>query len=160
MKVKAVNIDIPGRGAYQLSNLILDMNGTIAVDGIIPDKILDRMRVLSESLHVYIITADTHGRLDSQRDKIPATIEKVFPPGEGLQKADFLERIGASSSVAIGNGSNDAEMLKKAKLGIAVIGREGCARDALNAADIVVNNPGDALDLLINTKRLIASLRR
>lgn len=160
MKIKGLHIDIPGRGLYQLSNLVLDMNGTIAVDGIIPDEILNRIKTLSESLHLYIITADTHGRLESQRDKIPATIEKVHPPGEGLQKADFLERIGASSSAAIGNGSNDTEMLKKAKLGIAVIGREGCACGALKAADIIVNNPEDALDLLINTNRLIATLRR
>ncbi|MBE0447689.1 MAG: HAD hydrolase family protein, partial [Actinobacteria bacterium] len=63
-------------------------------------------------------------------------------------------------AIAIGNGSNDVEMLKKAKLGIAVIGREGCACDALKAADIVMNSSADALDLLINSNRLIATLRR
>ncbi|MBE0448056.1 MAG: hypothetical protein IBX64_08170 [Actinobacteria bacterium] len=82
------------------------MNGTIAVDGLIPDEILGRINILSKSLHVYIITADTHGRLDSQRDKIPAIIERVHPPGESLQKASFLERLGASSSIVARSSKN------------------------------------------------------
>lgn len=155
-----LSIDIPGRGLYEFSNLVLDMNGTLAVDGIIPEGVLERIKILSEVLHVYLITADTHGRLESQKDKIHARIKRIFPPGEALQKADFIESIGVSASVAIGNGSNDVEMLKKAKLGIAVIGGEGCAVDAIEAADIVVSKAEDALDLLINTNRLVATLRK
>ena len=155
-----IKVDIPGRGRYELHNLVLDMNGTLAVDGIIPDQALHRIETLSQGLTVYLITADTYGKLESQKDKIAATIERVHPPGEALQKAAFIEKIGASACIAIGNGSNDVEMLKKAQLGIVVIGGEGCATDALLAADIIVNRSEDALDLLANTKRLIATLRK
>ncbi len=155
-----IKVDIPGRGLYELHNLVLDMNGTLAVDGIIPEQVLRLIEMLSQELTVYLITADTHGKLDSQKDKIAAVIERVRPPGEASQKADFIEKIGVSTCVAIGNGSNDVEMLKKARLAIGVIGGEGCATDAILAADIVVNKPEDALDILINTKRLIATLRK
>lgn len=155
-----ISVDIPGRGLYEFHNLVLDMNGTIAVDGIISEKVLYRLETLSKLLNVYVITADTHGKLESQQDKIPAKIQRIYPPGEAAQKADFIESIGESNSVAIGNGSNDVEMLKKARLSIAIAGREGCAVDALQAADIIVINPEDALDLLINTNRLIATLRK
>ncbi|MHB8840189.1 MAG: HAD family hydrolase [Candidatus Aquicultor sp.] len=155
-----IKVDIPGRGVYELHTLVLDMNGTLAVDGVIPEQVLRRIETLSQELSVYLITADTHGKLDSQKEKIAATIERVHPPGEASQKADFIEKIGASTCVAIGNGSNDVEMLKKARLAVSVIGGEGCATDALLAADIVVNRPEDALDLLTNANRFIATLRK
>ncbi|MCL6471652.1 MAG: HAD hydrolase family protein [Firmicutes bacterium] len=155
-----ISIDIPGRGRYDLKNLVLDMNGTIAVDGIIADEVLERIRVLSKILDIYLITADTHGKLESQKEKIAAKISRIQPPGEASQKADFIESIGASNSVAIGNGANDTEMLKKARLAIAVIEGEGCALDALQSADIVVKSSVDALDLLIHTNRIVATLRK
>jgi len=155
-----ISVDIPGRGLYEFNNLVLDMNGTLAVDGVIPESVTERIKILSEKLDVYIITADTHGKLESQKDKIAAKTERIFPPGEVSQKANFIESLGALNCAAIGNGSNDVEMLKKARLGIVVIGGEGCAVDALNSADIAVKTPEDALDLLIHTKRLIATLRK
>jgi soluble P-type ATPase len=155
-----ISIDIPGRGAYELNNLVLDMNGTIAVDGIIPEGVLKKLQDLSDNLNIYVITADTYGKLEAQREKIAAKIERVSPPGEAAQKADFIENLGPSSCIAIGNGSNDVGMLKKARLAIAVIGSEGCSVDALQAADIAVNSPMDALELLANSKRIIATLRK
>ena len=61
--------------------------------------------------------------------------------------------------MALGNGLNDRRMLKTAKLGIVVTGTEGCAIDALVAADIYVVDVNDGLDLLINPKRCEATLR-
>jgi soluble P-type ATPase len=50
-------------------------------------------------------------------------------------------------------------MVKEAALGIAVIEKEGAAVETLLAADIVCGNILDALELLLNPKRLIATLR-
>ena len=61
---------------------------------------------------------------------------------------------------AIGNGANDADMLQTAAVGIAVLGAEGLAAETLLAADVVCANPLDALDLLLNPRRLIATLRK
>jgi soluble P-type ATPase len=44
-------------------------------------------------------------------------------------------------------------------LGIAVLTTEGVAIRALQAADVLVHNPIDAIDLLLKPKRLIATLR-
>ena len=79
-------------------------------------------------------------------------------PG-GPQKADFVQALGASQVVAMGNGANDAAMLRAARLGIAVLGDEGLAPDALAAATIVVRHAHDGLDLLRFPTRLSASLR-
>ena len=71
-----------------------------------------------------------------------------------------MDRLGAERVVAIGNGANDAEMLAAAALGIAVLGPEGLATATLRAVDVVVGRIEDALDLLLQPQRLVATLRR
>jgi len=51
-------------------------------------------------------------------------------------------------------------MLEAAALGIAVLGSEGMAVASLTAADVVVGSIQDALDILLNAQRLVATLRR
>jgi soluble P-type ATPase len=50
-------------------------------------------------------------------------------------------------------------MLNTAKIGIAVCLNEGCSINAIKSVDIFVNSPLDVLDMLINPKRLKATLR-
>ena len=50
-------------------------------------------------------------------------------------------------------------MLKTAKIGIAIIGRERCAVDSLTAADVQVRSVEDGLDLLLNPGRLKATIQ-
>jgi soluble P-type ATPase len=75
------------------------------------------------------------------------------------QKAAFVRKLGAEKVVAFGNDMNDREMLKVARLGIIVSGTEGCAVEALFAADIQVTSPSDGLDLLVSQKSLRATLK-
>ena len=51
-------------------------------------------------------------------------------------------------------------MLEDAELGIAILGDEGCATSTLLASDITGKAIEDALALLLNEKRLIATLRK
>jgi len=89
------------------------------------------------------------------------TAERLKPGGhEREQKADYVRALGAPNVAAIGNGANDVDMLKAAALGIAVVGHEGTAYEALAAADVVTHNIFDAIELLLHSKRLIATLRR
>jgi len=67
--------------------------------------------------------------------------------------------LGAEHCAAIGNGANDAAMLKAACIGIAVLGGEGVATSALRAADVLCGSMGEALDLLIHEAGLAATLR-
>ncbi|MCK5140110.1 MAG: HAD hydrolase family protein, partial [Thermodesulfovibrionia bacterium] len=76
-----------------------------------------------------------------------------------VQKEGYVRNLGASSVVAFGNGNNDRKMLKAAGLGIAVTEGEGCAVDALMAADIHVNSAKAGLEMLLNPKRCKATLR-
>ena len=85
---------------------------------------------------------------------------RIQPGEESQQKAAFIRQLGAEQVVAIGQGANDAEMLRSAGLGICVLSAEGSAVETLLAADLVVANIFDALALLEKPLRIVASLRK
>ena len=159
-----MDINIPGRGILRLNDLVLDVNGTVAAGGHLIDGVRDRLLALRKSgLTIHWITADTRGRqaiLDEELGWPAVRISADDSRGEVGQKAAFVRELGADGVVAIGNGSNDVGMLREAALGLAVMGPEGLAQDALLAADAVVPDIGAALDLLLDPSRLIATLRK
>jgi P-type E1-E2 ATPase len=112
-------------------------------------------------LDVQLVSADTFGRLDNIAAQLGVRAKRLETGRpEAAQKADVVRQLGAERVVAVGNGANDADMLREAALGIAIVGPEGLAASALAAAHVVVPTISDALGLLGNPKRLIATLRR
>ena len=154
-----LTIDIPGNKVLKLSHLVLDYNGTLAVDGSVISGVRERLNTLAESLTVHVITADTFGKAAENLKNINCRLTILDKGNQQQQKADFIKKLGEQNTVAIGNGLNDALMLKEASLGIAIIQQEGAAFKTLQSADVVINNITDALDLLLNPMRLKATLR-
>ena len=159
-----MDITIPGRDPLQLQHVVLDVNGTVAAGGRLIDGVKEQLLALLEAgWNVHWITADTRGRqadLDAQMGWPAVRISPESKEGEAEQKASFVRSLGSEKVVAIGNGSNDAAMLRKATLGIAVLGPEGLSTDALLAADAVAPSIHHALNLLLDPSRLVATLRR
>jgi len=73
---------------------------------------------------------------------------------------DLLRQLGASRTVAIGNGVDDVPMIEEAGLGISVVGKEGTFSEAMKKADVVFMNILDALDFLLKPLRQKATLNR
>ncbi len=161
---KNLEIDLPCGIFYDLSNVILDLNGTLTVDGAFIDGVLPRLKELARLLNVYILTADTNQTVDelqaSFQDAKKITVHKLDSGRGDIQKLNFLEKIGREKTAAIGNGCNDALMLKEAALGICVIGPEGASIEALLASKALFLNICDALDIFIKRNRMIATLRK
>lgn len=153
-------VDIPGRRHYKLKNLVLDINGTLALDGNLDEATTSKIRDLKNLFDIYIVTAGTHGKLDQISESLGIDIHEIEASGEAEQKQEFVENLSSEKTISIGNGSNDALMLKKSAIGIAVIGGEGASTEAVFSSDVVVNNIADAFDLLLKPKRLIATLRK
>ena len=153
-----LNIKIPGREEMTLSHLILDYNGTIAEDGEIIEAIRPRLAELSKDLSIYVITADTHGTAAQKCAGLPLQV-LTFPTTEvGAIKAEEAQKL-SGGVVTIGNGFNDIQMSDAADLSICVIGKEGCCGALLLHVDVVVTSIADALDLLLKTGRVRATLR-
>jgi P-type E1-E2 ATPase len=154
-----IDIAIPGRDPLRLNYLVLDLNGTLALDGQILPGVRERLEALGGQLEIWLITADTHGTLSALAPALKVKVRRMEPPSGAAQKRALVEELGAAQVAAIGNGVNDAEMLRRAALGIAVLGPEGLAADCLSAADILAPNTGAALDLLLHPRRLVATLQ-
>ena len=155
-----IELSIPGHAALHLQHLVMDVNGTLAVDGILIEGLAKRIASLRDRLTVHLLTADTHGKQAVIDQQLNLTATRLSGGDEQKQKRQFVENLGAESVVAIGQGANDAGMLKAAALGICVMSAEGAATETLLASDLVVPNIMTAFDLLDKPLRILATLRK
>ena len=154
-----IEIDVPGFGLVRLEHLVSDFTGTLSVDGVLLPKVAAQLNKLSKVMKIHVLTADTFGKAKAEMKNVKCEIHILTGENHDVQKEAFVKKIGPESVAAFGNGKNDRKMLKAAKIGIAVTEGEGCAVDAIMAADIHVRSALDGLDLLLNTKRCKATLR-
>ena len=155
-----IEINIPGRGTLQLEYLVSDVNGTLAVDGVLIDGLAQRIASIRDWLTVHLLTADTHGRQAGIDQQLNLTATRLIGGNEQEQKRAYVKKLGSEKVIAIGQGANDAAMLKEAALGICVMSQEGVATESLFSADILVPNIFVAFDLLDKPLRIVATLRK
>jgi len=153
-------IDIPDAKRIEAQDLVLDYNGTLAVDGLLLNGMRQLLEQLSAKLSIHILTADTYGTAKEQLQGISCSLEILEQPMQDLQKEMYLLKLGREHTIAIGNGVNDALMLKNAALSVVVIQKEGCSGRCLLNADIVCSSIFDALELLVTPQRIEATLRK
>lgn len=153
-----ITIEIPGRAPLYIEHVVLDYNGTIAVDGGLLEGVKERIGRLKEDVAVYVLTADTYGTVEKQCGPLGVTV-KTFPrEGAAACKEEIVR--GLPGGVAcMGNGFNDIGMFDAAELSIAVLEREGMCAALLAHASVAVSCAEDGLDLLLKPDRLRATLR-
>lgn len=154
-----IEIQVPGYGKLQCRYLVLDYNGTLAVDGRLIDGVRETLQQLSGKLEIHVLTADTFGKARSGLAGIDCKLSILPEDRQDVGKRGYVMDLGAEFSVCIGNGRNDRLMLKEAALGIALIQKEGAAAETLLAADVVCSDIVSALELLSQPLRLVATLR-
>lgn len=154
-----LRLDIPGFAALDLEYLVLDFNGTLALDGRLREGVAPRLQALADTLVIHVVTGDTHGTAREQLRGLPVALTVLEPERQAEAKRAYLRRLGPAGCVAVGNGRNDRLMLGEAALGIAVTGPEGTSPEALHAAHLFVPDSLAALDLLDHPRRIVASLR-
>lgn len=154
-----MTVEVPGRGVLELRSLVLDFNGTLAADGSVLPGVVERVNQLATRLEVHVFTADTFGTAAEACQHLQVHLVSGTGDSVAAEKDRYVAGLGSKNTIAIGNGVNDHLMLKRAALGVAVIGTEGAAVQALLAADIAVAGINDALDLLLHPQRLVATLR-
>jgi soluble P-type ATPase len=154
-----LELDIPGYRRLRLEHLVLDYNGTLACDGELLDGVGERLRTLSGTLQIHVLTGDTFGKARAGLSDIPCELLILPAEGQDRLKCDYVRRLGPDATVCVGNGRNDRLMLREAGLGIAVMQAEGAAVETMHAAAVLVTDIAAALDLLTHPLRLVATLR-
>ena len=154
-----LTIEVPGYKRFDLQHLVLDFNGTISCDGKVMDGVHERMNHLAGSLNIHVLTADSFGSAHTELVEYPCELHVIGEENQDRGKLEYIQRLGCTSTVCIGNGLIDRLMLKEADLGICVCMAEGAATRSILSSDILCPDIRSALDLLIYPQRLIATLR-
>lgn len=150
---------IPGFAILKLEHALIDFNGTLAIDGLLIKGIASQLTELAKHLQLHVITGDSFGTAQNELAGLPCQLTILPSENQAIAKANYLRQLNPKQTVAIGNGRNDQQMLREATVGIAVLGDEGAASEAMTAADIVTPDIFGALNLLLHPSRLIATLR-
>jgi len=154
-----LKIDIPGFKPIEAEHLVLDFNGTIAIDGRFVGDVIGHLVQVSEFLKVHVITADTFGTVRNELKDLPVVIKILEPEHQDKQKLNYINDLGPDRVVAIGNGKNDHLMLRGAALSIGIIQEEGAYSQIIYDTHLICTSINDALLILVNQKRLLATLR-
>lgn len=154
-----MRISIPGHGILDLKYLVMDYNGTLAVDGMLIQGVKEALADLADHLELHVLTADTFGKAKSGLEGVDCKLSILSEKDQQTGKLQYVQALGAENTASIGNGRNDQLMLKSSALGIVVILEEGASTQTVRSADVVCTSIISALALLSNPLRLIATLR-
>jgi soluble P-type ATPase len=147
-----------GQEPLEIDFILLDFEGTLASDRRVHPKAKDRINLLSKRTKIYILTKEEKILMEEVLKKVKAEIIYLMEGEASQQKLDLLRQLGASRTVAIGNGVDDVPMIEEAGLGISVMGKEGTFSEAMKKADVVFMNILDALDFLLKPLRQKSTL--
>jgi soluble P-type ATPase len=163
MDKPGIKVSIPGHGELQIHRMVSDYTGTLSYRGRLVDGVGEKLRALADKLDIHILTADTRGTAQEQLKDLQVQVHKLKGTDHDVQKRDFAAKLDLRTVVSFGNGANDRLLLKAVKqaggLAVAVENGEGCALDALSNAHIFIVGAAKALDLLVDTDFVKATLR-
>jgi soluble P-type ATPase len=159
-----IELTVHGFGVLKLEHLVLDVEGTLTIDGQFQDHLFRPLIDLRDRVVIHLLTTDTYRQQDGldRRLDLKAFRISTQPGGESLRAAKrrFVEQLGAETVMAVGQGFDDVEMLEAAGLGVCVLSQEGAASAAVRASDIVVPSTMDAVHLLTRPLRIVTTLQR
>jgi len=153
-----ISIERPGLNPLEIEYILLDFDGTLAIDRRVHPKAKDKINLLSKRTNLYILTTQKKELIEERLRKVKAEIIHLAEGDSSRGKLELLRQLGPTRCVAIGNGADDAAMIEEAGIGICVIGREGSSGEAMKNADLVFTDILDALDFLLKPLRQKATL--
>lgn len=148
---------VPGEGEIELDTIILDLNGTLSVNGKIPEGVRERLQKLNDlGFKVILFTGDQRGTADELTRSLGISFNKTKDTAEKEAAAKLLNN---GKTVAIGNARIDIGTFKEARLKICVLQAEGMHTGILPLIDVIFTSINDAFDFLIDSDTFAATMR-
>jgi soluble P-type ATPase len=153
-----IHLQRSGQEPSEIDFILIDFEGTLASNGRVHPKAKDKLNLLAKRAKIYILTKEKKEHVEEVLRKVKAEIVYLTTGDSSKMKLDLLRQLGATRTVAIGNGADDGTMIKEAVLGLCVIGKEGASSEAVKNADVVFTDILDTLDFLLKPLRQRATL--
>ena len=99
-----IKVEIPGRNGLVLRYAVFDFNGTMATDGVLNKECIDKIKLLSEKVQIYILSSDTYGSVINQCKDLPAEVIVMSENNGSIDKMNFVTKLGNENVVCIGKG--------------------------------------------------------
>ena len=149
----------------RIERIVSDYTGTLSFNGKLIAGVAERLRRLMELVEVDVVTSDSFGTAHTELAAIPLQ-PHILEAGKrhDIQKKNYAKKLRPARIAAFGNGNNDALLLRTVRdaggLAIAVDNGEGCSVEALQNANVFIVGIANALDGLLDPRRLQATLRK
>jgi len=149
--------NIPQGESFEINTIVLDLNGTLTVNGILLEETKQLIIKLKELKYkIVLISGDIRGNAKTIADELEIELLLGKTSDKKALQMNFFDK---ETTAAIGNARIDIGTFKNAKLSIATLQAEGIHTEILKYIDIIVPNINDALNLFINKKSLEGTLR-
>jgi hypothetical protein len=89
-------LDISGFKRLELKYLVLDYNGTLALDGELVEGVADLIRQLEGTLEIHVLTADTRGRCADRLRGLPVRLSILETRPEDQAKLEYVRKLGVA----------------------------------------------------------------
>jgi soluble P-type ATPase len=151
-------IEIPNSNSIEINTIILDLNGTLSINGIISAETKSLIKQLKKfNYKIVLISGDIRGNAQN----IATELEIDLLLGKtSEEKAVQMQNFDKNTTASIGNARIDIGIFKNSKLSIATLQAEGIHTQILKYVDIIVPSIENALQLFLNTKSLSGTLRK
>ena len=150
--------DIPGGAQLTINTIILDLNGTLSVGGQVPVGVKERLNsLMQQGFKLVLFTGNTRGDAETICNDLGIEWRQA---GNADEKQQLAAEFTPEKCAAIGNGRIDLQLIQSVALGVVTLQAEGVHVQTLLNADIVVPSIVDALDLFLDSDRLLATLRK
>jgi soluble P-type ATPase len=147
-----------GAGTYDLNTIILDLNGTLAVNGQLVTGAEERLLKLKEmGFKILLFSGDQRGNALELSERTGIELKRATSTEE---KEALTNECQLENTVSIGNARIDIGTFRPARLSIATLQGEGIHTEILQHVDILMLSINDALDLLINKDTFEATMRK
>lgn len=149
---------VPGVGEIEIKDIVLDLNGTLSVNGKIPNGVKKKLQKLDKmGISITLFTGDQRGTADRLCKEYGISFIRTV---DGKEKEKAMEIFDKDTTAAIGNARIDIGTFKNSRVSVATLQAEGIHADILKNVDVVVPSIDDALDFFIDPNTFAATMRK
>jgi len=148
---------IPKGETIEIDTIVLDLNGTLTVKGILQNSTIELIKQLQNNdFRLVLISGDIRGNAKTIADNLGL---ELYLGSTSDEKATQMQQFDKNKTAAIGNARIDIGTFENAKISIATLQSEGIHAAILKHVDIIVPSIDNALQLFLDKKSLEGTLR-